>query len=107
MSNFVHRGEIGHLIDLKVNVVGQKETVLRIRVNGMAQVVLERSSVVELAVVLLWRVIGDVIAVKRTMVGASGVNTVNINTVCNNVCKYKWGNIILYITSMITLLSVI
>lgn len=59
-----------------MNVIGQKEMAFRIRENGMARVVLERSLVVGLAVVLLWKVIGDVIAVaeRMTMVGASGVN---------------------------------
>lgn len=63
------------MIDLKASVVGQKETVFRIRENGTARVVLERNSVVELAVALLWRVIGDAIAERTTTVGASGVNT--------------------------------
>lgn len=75
--NFIHREETGRLIDLKANVVvGQKETALRTRANGTDQVVLERSSVAELAAALLWRGTGDVIAAgRRRMVGASGVNT--------------------------------
>lgn len=73
--NFIYREETGRSIDLKANVAGQKETVLRNRENGMARVVLEKSLVAGLAVVLWWKVIGDVIAVKRTKVGANGVST--------------------------------
>lgn len=43
LEMFTYREGTGHLIDLRVNAVGQKETAFRKRVNGMVLLVLGKN----------------------------------------------------------------